>query len=115
MFASIGSCCEGLESTYTTVVGRSDCIFGEYLDKEGKPMLQNNHEVLIHKNDKFVGAGHNSRIVQDEKEQSWILYHAVSVDNPEGRVLMLDQVKWKDNWPYIEGSSPSFEAEATVF
>lgn len=115
MFASIGSCCEGLESTYTTVVGRSDSILGEYLDKEGKPMLQNNHEVLIHKNDKFVGTGHNSRIVQDEKEQSWILYHAVSVDNPEGRVLMLDQVKWKDNWPYIEGSSPSFEAEAPVF
>lgn len=115
MFASIGSCCEGLESTYTTVVGRSDSILGGYLDKEGKPMLQNNHEVLIHKSDKFVGTGHNSRIVQDEKEQSWILYHAVSVDNPEGRVLMLDQVKWKDNWPYIEGSSPSFEAEAPVF
>lgn len=115
MFASIGSCCEGLESTYTTVVGRSDSILGEYLDKEGKPMLQNNHEVLIHKNDKFVGTGHNSRIVQDEKEQNWIFYHAVSVDNPDGRVLMLDQVKWKDNWPYIEGNSPSFEAEAPVF
>lgn len=24
LFASIGSCCEGLKSTYTTVVGRSD-------------------------------------------------------------------------------------------
>ncbi len=36
MFASIGSCCEGLKSTYTTVVGRSTSLFGPYLDKKVK-------------------------------------------------------------------------------
>ena len=34
LFASIGSCCEGLKSTYTTVVGRSDNLFGPYTDKQ---------------------------------------------------------------------------------
>ena len=115
LFASIGSCCEGLRSTYTTVVGRSDNLFGPYLDREGKSMMQNNHEVVIHKNDKFVGTGHNSEIVQDKKGQDWIFYHAVSVDNPQGRVLMLDQVRWKDDWPYIEGNTPSIKAESPVF
>ena len=115
MFASIGSCCEGLNSTYTTVVGRSESLFGQYFDKHGKSMMDNNHEIVIQKNSKFVGNGHNSEIVQDNEGQDWMLYHAVSVDNPNGRVLMLDQVKWKDDWPYVDGNSPSLKAEKPVF
>lgn len=115
LFASIGTCCEGLNSTYTTVVGRSDNLFGPYHDKEGKSMMQNNHEVVIHKNEKFVGTGHNSEIVQDKKKQDWILYHAVSIDNPKGRVLVLDQILWKNDWPYIEGSTPSLKHKTPFF
>ena len=115
MFASIGSCCKGLNSTYTTVVGRSDNLFGPYLDKSGRSMMDNHHEIVIHKNDKFVGTGHNSEIVQDDKGQDWVLYHAVSVENTKGRVLMLDQVKWNNDWPYVEGNSPSLKADMPVF
>ena len=90
-FASVGSCCEGLKSTYTTVVGRSDKLFGPYLDKQGGSMMDNRHEVLIHKSDAFVGTGHNSEIVTDNAGNDWFFYHAVSVKHPEGRVLMLDK------------------------
>ena len=41
--------------------------------------------------------------------------HAVSTANPEGRVLMLDQVRWKSNWPLVESSSPSLESKKPVF
>ena len=95
LFASIGRCCEGLKSTYTTVVGRSKYLFGPYVDKKGESMLENHHEVLIDKNEAFVGPGHNSEIVTDDKGADWVFYHAVSVANPEGRVLMLDRVNWK--------------------
>ncbi|MDR2815392.1 MAG: family 43 glycosylhydrolase [Proteiniphilum sp.] len=115
MFASTGSCCEGLNSTYTTVAGRSDNLFGPYLDKQGRPMMGNHHEIVIRENQKFVGTGHNSEIVQDAKGQDWIFYHAVSVDNPKGRVLVMDQVRWVNDWPYIEGRSPSLEAEKPTF
>ncbi len=115
MFASIGSCCEGVNSTYTTVVGRSDNLFGPYLDKQGRSMMDNHHEVLIGKNAKFVGTGHNSEIVQDKKGQDWIFYHAVSVDNPEGRVLLMDKVTWENDWPVVKGKSPSLESEKPVF
>ena len=115
MFASIGSCCEGLKSTYTTVVGRSQNLFGPYLDKSGKSMMENNHEIIIQKNAKFVGPGHNSEIVIDNNGQDWMLYHAVAVDNPNGRVLMLDQIRWKDDWPYVKGNSPSLKAEKPSF
>lgn len=115
LFASIGSCCEGLNSTYTTVVGRSENLFGPYLDKQGRAMIENHHEVVIQRNHKFVGTGHNSEIVQDEAGQDWIFYHAVSIDNPKGRVLMMDQVRWKNDWPYVDGGTPSLQAKKPVF
>lgn len=115
MFASIGSCCEGLNSTYTTVVGRSRDLFGPYLDKQGHSMMENHHEVVIGKNEQFVGTGHNSEIVQDKEGDDWILYHAVSVANPKGRVLMLDRVLWQDDWPYVEGATPSIKSSRPVF
>lgn len=115
LFASIGSCCEGLNSTYTTVVGRSDNLFGPYLDKQGKSMMDNHHEILIQKNEKFVGTGHNSEIVQDNKGNDWMLYHAVSVDHPKGRVLMMDRIRWHNDWPFVEGGTPSLIADSPAF
>lgn len=115
MFTSIGSCCEGLKSTYTTVVGRSTSLFGPYLDKKGQSMMDNHHEILIHKNDSFVGTGHNSEIVSDNAGTDWLFYHAVSVANPDGRVLMLDKIDWIDGWPSVEGNSPSVKSEKPRF
>lgn len=115
MFAPIGSCCEGLKSTYTTVVGRSTSLFGPYLDKKGQSMMDNHHEILIHKNDSFVGTGHNSEIVSDNAGTDWLFYHAVSVANPDGRVLMLDKIDWIDGWPSVEGNSPSVKSEKPRF
>lgn len=115
MFASIGSCCEGLKSTYTTVVGRSTSLFGPYLDKKGQSMMDNHHEILIHKNDSFVGTGHNSEIVSDNAGTDWLFYHTVSVANPDGRVLMLDKIDWIDGWPSVEGNSPSVKSEKPRF
>lgn len=115
LFASIGSCCEGIKSTYTTVVGRSNHLFGPYVDKQGRPMLENHHEVLIHANDAFVGTGHNSEIVADEAGNDWVFYHAVDKKNPVGRVLMLDRIDWQTGWPVVNTSSPALEADRPVF
>ena len=115
LFASTGTCCEGLQSTYQTVVGRSDNLWGPYVDQQGNSMLENNHEVLIHKNKKFVGTGHNAELITDKTGADWILYHGVSVANPHGRVLLLDKVLWKKNWPLVEGNSASTEARKPLF
>lgn len=114
-FASTGTCCEGLKSTYTTVVGRSKKLFGPYTDRSGRKMLDNHHEVLIRKNNTFVGTGHNSEIITDKVGNDWIFYHAISTKHPEGRVLMLDKVDWKDGWPSVRGNFPSMESDNPVF
>ena len=44
-----------------------------------------------------------------------MFYHAVSVANPEGRVLMMDRVQWKGGWPFVKGAEPSLEAVAPKF
>lgn len=110
LFASVGTCCDGLNSTYKTVVGRSDNLLGPYVDKSGAPMMDNHHELLIEKNETFVGTGHNSEIITDKRGNDWFFYHAIHVDNPKGRVLMLDRVSWKDGWPYVEGATSSLNS-----
>ena len=116
MFASIGTCCEGANSTYELVVGRSKSLFGPYVDKAEKGMMDNGYTVVIAKSDRFVGNGHCSEIVQDKAGNDWIFYHGVDLNNPQGRVLLLDQIKWSsDNWPYVEDGKPSVEADMPVF
>ncbi len=107
-FASVGSCCEGVNSTYRTVVGRSQNLLGPYTDKSGKAMLDNNFEVVINKSVRFAGTGHNSEIVKDDLGQDWILYHAIDVTQPNGRKLILDQIHWDtEGWPYVTNGMPS--------
>ncbi len=115
LFASIGSCCEGVNSTYTTVVGRADNLFGPYKNKAGQSMMDNHHEVIIHGNERFVGTGHNSEIVNDDAGNDWFFYHAVDKNNPQGRVLMLDEVQWQNDWPYVDGNTTGNEKQVTVF
>jgi Beta-xylosidase len=115
LFASTGTCCEGLKSTYQTVVGRSKNIWGPYVDKQGLGMLENHHEILIHKNNFFVGTGHNSEIVTDDAGTDWIFYHGVEKADPTGRVLLLDKVSWVNGWPSVDTNSPSLESVAPVF
>lgn len=106
LFASTGTCMEGLESTYEMAVGRAENLFGPYVDKKGMPMLENNHEILLTRNDRFVGTGHNSEIVSDDAGQDWILFHGYDVKAPVlGRILFLSKVKWKNGWPCVDGAS----------
>jgi len=116
LFASIGSCCEGVNSTYQLVVGRSESLLGPYVDKNGKNMMDNGYTLVIGSNGRFTGNGHCSEIVQDDAGNDWLLYHGVDRKTPEGRILLLDQVKWDaTGWPYVEGNSPSLEANKPVF
>jgi len=112
LFASVGSCCEGAKSTYRMVVGRSKNLAGPYLSKNGGKMMDNAYTVVISKSSAFVGPGHNSILLEDDKGDTWTLYHAFRADRPEeGRVVLLDQVLWgSDGWPYVDKGQPSIKA-----
>lgn len=118
LFASIGACCEGLRSTYQMVVGRSTNLLGPYISKDGKLMTNNGYTLLLSKNSKWIGPGHNSEIVTDDEGQDWILYHAYDAsDDSKGRVMLLDRLRWdSQGWPYVKGGTPSYtEQDAPIF
>ena len=102
LFASTGSCCEGLKSTYQTVVGRSKSLYGPYVDKNGGRMLDNCHEILLSGDENVKGTGHDSQIITDDRGQDWIFYHAYDTKAPNaGRKMYMDRVTWVDGWPQI--------------
>jgi beta-xylosidase len=70
--------------------------------------MKNQHEVLIHGNEKWAGTGHNAEIFTDKNGDDWIIYHAYSKTNPDiGRMALMDKVHWTNNWPSVYGSTPS--------
>lgn len=112
---SIGSCCEGLKSTYQLVVARSEHLFGPYINSKGVDMMNNGYDILVGPNNNFVGNGHCSEIVQDDAGNDWLFYHGVDTTHPEGRVLLLDQVTWEKGWPKINDGTPSVKANVPSF
>src|SRR5690606_30725897 len=115
-FGSTGSCCEGLNSTYQLVYGRSKSLLGPYVNKKGDLLMNNKHDVLIGKNEGFVGNGHNAQILKDDAGNDWLFYHGfVNEDNSKklDRYLLLSQLKWdQQGWPYVDGNSPQKTANA---
>ena len=115
LFASIGSCCEGEKSTYRVIVGRSKSPLGPFVSPSGKSMLEDDYDyVMLHASqDKvFIGTGHNSEIVTDDKGDDWMFYHAFWKGNDyKGRCLMMDKIQWdKEGWPHVSGGEPSSTA-----
>ena len=121
LFCSVGSCCEGESSSYRTVVGRSTSLTGDYLNKQGGKMLSDNYTTIISGNDgstgRWKGPGHNSEIITDDEGQTWLLYHSYDRNNNfKGRLMLLDKITWKNDWPVINDGHPSSdEMDAPIF
>jgi beta-xylosidase len=112
LFGSAGTCCEGARSTYRVTYGRSRNLFGPYVDKQGRALLDNHFDVLIHKSDSVVGPGHNAEFVMDNEGADWIIYHGFSVQDPDaGRQVYMDRVDWVDDWPVVKADQPSVESD----
>lgn len=116
LFGSAGTCCEGANSTYHVVYGRSRSLFGPYVNKNGGSMLNNQCETMLQSDSFVAGPGHNAEFVEDDKGQTWIIYHGyLKEEADKGRCVFLDQVKWNNGWPYIEDKVASRTSEAPYF
>ena len=111
LFASINNCCDGINSRYKVVVGRSEKLLGPYVDRKGKDMLDNSWELVLEGDgETFFGPGHNSIIIPDDTGTDWMIYHSYVKENGAvgGRLGMLDRIVWSaDGWPTIRKCVPS--------
>ena len=116
LFQSVGSCCNGLSSTYNIRVGRADHLRGPYYDRLNKPMMESSGTLLMQGNAFVVGPGHNSEIITDDEGVDWMLFHGYQRSYPDmGRVVFLNRISWDSGWPFIEGYAPSMSSEIPYF
>ncbi|MCP8617558.1 family 43 glycosylhydrolase [Salirhabdus salicampi] len=117
-FGSLGSCCEGENSTYHVAVAKADNIEGPYFDKDGNDIKYSPGTTILKRqaDGNYVGPGHNA-IVQDDAGTDWILYHAINKEDDKlwtgasRRPLMLDPIVWEDGWPTVKNQEPNTELQ----
>lgn len=124
LMGSLGSCCEGANSTYRVAVGRATSLEGPYYDREERDINYADGTLSLvghterHGADPaFVGPGHNA-VITDDAGTDWMLYHAMIRGNERlpndvnRRTLMLDPIIWdEEGWPTIEGNLPGSGAQ----
>lgn len=115
LIASVGVTTGGASCPCLTVMGRSDSLFGPYLNKGGESMLDGKYDILIEHSTKFRGPGHVSQLTTDDDGNIWLLYNSYDLTAVSaGRTLMLDKVTWENDWPEVRGAVGSFCANVPV-
>ncbi len=107
LFVSFDQCCQGLQSTYRTMVGRSEAITGPYVDADGVPMMESGGTQVTFPSEEYRGPGHCA-VLQDENGTDYIVYHAYAYRRTGQSVLRIDPLVWDaEGWPHIEGQGPA--------
>lgn len=94
-----GTCCDGVNSTYNIVVGRSRQVTGPYLDNVGRDMLQGGGKMVLAAHDRVTGPGHFGRSVCEEGVEKMSCHFEADFDQGGYSVLGIRPLLWKDGWP----------------
>ena len=94
-----GTCCDGVNSTYNIVCGRSRSVTGPYLDNVGRPMLQGGGKMVIKAHGRQVGAGHFGRTVVEEGLEKISCHFEADFDRSGMSVLAIRPLLWRNGWP----------------
>lgn len=114
LFTSWDKCCEGVNSTYRTMVGRSEHITGPYIDMEGNSLLNNNATTVLSAYDRYIGPGGGS--VFRDGRRVYYAHHYYNEDQNGFPRVHFREVVWDDEgWPVVTqpfiGRRQAFEAE----
>lgn len=99
LLATHGTCCDGANSTYNIVVGRSKKITGPYIDNMGRSMLEGGGKMVLATEGNLIGPGHfGHNIISDGVEKMSCHYEA-DLDQGGRSVLGIRPLLWKNGWP----------------
>ena len=94
-----GTCCDGVNSTYNIVVGRSRSVTGPYLDNMGRDMVAGGGKMVIDGDDRQFGAGHFGRYIEDEGVEKMSFHWEADLDRSARSVLAIRPIVWVNDWP----------------
>lgn len=106
LFYSGDNCC-GDKANYAVMVSRARTANGAFEAFHVVP--GKGSTPILAKNATWLAPGHNS-VITDDAGNDWIVYHAISMDaalKSKGRVMLIDRLQYKDDWPYVETQSPT--------
>ena len=94
-----GTCCDGANSTYNIVVGRSKKVTGPYLDNMGRDMLKGGGKMVIAAGERVNGPGHFGRVIIEEGVEIMSCHYEADLDQSGRSVLAIRPLLWKNGWP----------------
>jgi len=94
-----GTCCDGPNSTYNIVVGRSRKVTGPYLDNMGRDMLKGGGKMVVSAGDRLIGPGHFGRIVVGDGIEKMSCHYEADLDQSGRSILGIRPLLWKNGWP----------------
>jgi arabinan endo-1,5-alpha-L-arabinosidase len=94
-----GTCCDGTNSTYNIVVGRSKKVTGPYLDNVGREMLKGGGKLVLAAGNRKVGAGHFGRFIVENGVEKMSFHWEADFDLGGRSTLGILPIVWKNGWP----------------
>jgi arabinan endo-1,5-alpha-L-arabinosidase len=94
-----GTCCDGANSTYNIVVGRSKKVIGPYLDNVGRDMLKGGGKMVVAAGGRVTGPGHFGLLDLGDGVQKMSCHYEADLDQSGYSVLGIRPLLWKNGWP----------------
>jgi arabinan endo-1,5-alpha-L-arabinosidase len=94
-----GTCCDGANSTYNIVVGRSRKVTGPYLDNMGRDMLEGGGKMVVAAGGRVTGPGHFGRLILGDGVEKMSCHYEADLDQGGRSVLGIRPLLWKNGWP----------------
>ena len=94
-----GTCCDGPNSTYNIVVGRSHNVEGPYLDNVGRDMSHGGGRMVVAAGDRKYGPGHFGRTIVDKGVEVMSCHFEADLDRSGRSVLGILPLLWHNGWP----------------
>ena len=94
-----GTCCDGANSTYNIVVGRSKKVIGPYIDNMGRDMLKGGGKMVLAAGERLIGPGHFGRVIVEEGVEKMSCHYEADLEQGGRSVLGIRPLLWKNGWP----------------
>lgn len=99
LLATHGTCCDGANSTYNIIAGRSKSPTGPYYDNVGRDMIHGGGKLVLATEKRLIGAGHFGRYTTEEGVEKMSLHFEADLDRSGRSVLAIRPIVWKNGWP----------------
>lgn len=99
LFANRGACCQGVNSTYKIVAGRSTSVWGPYVDTNGVGLTNGGGTTVLSSSGRYIGPGHFGLLRENGSNFISVHYYD-GWDNGNAKLDILN-MGFANGWPFL--------------